>query len=347
MAKLLPTLRKQAHPLAQSAYQRELLATLPHPSFAQTVATAGYRPLRATGIDVLQINVGKRCNQTCAHCHVDAGPERKEVMTRAVVDACLAFLEKYRVATVDITGGAPEMHPDFREIVERATALGCHVIDRCNLTITRLPNYAYVPEFLAAHKVEIIASLPSYALRQTDAQRGDGVFEDSIAALQHLNSLGYGKTDSGLLLNLVTNPAGAFLPGNQRSLEADWKRQLQRRYNIEFNHLYTITNMPISRFLEFLLRSGNLEAYMERLVTAFNPATVAGLMCRYTLSIGWDGRLYDCDFNQMLDLGLAPGTPDTIFEATLEQLEQRIIQLDQHCYGCTAGTGSSCGGATT
>ncbi len=346
MAKILPTLRKQEHPLADSKRQRQLLDDLSLRPFAEAAASAGHRPLKASGIGVLQINLGKRCNQTCAHCHVDAGPERKEVMTRAVLEACLTFLEQTAIPTLDITGGAPEMHPDFRELVERASSLGRHVIDRCNLTITRLPNYAYLPEFLAEHRVEVTASLPSYAAKPTDTQRGDGVFEDSLTALQHFNRLGYGKEGTGLILNLVTNPVGAFLPGNQLSLERDWKAQLKRRYGIEFNSLYTITNMPISRFLDFLMRSDNLEAYLEKLVTAFNPATVDGLMCRSTLSVGWDGRLFDCDFNQMLDLGVGRQSPQTIFEATLEGLSERVIQLGQHCYGCTAGLGSSCGGTT-
>ncbi len=346
MAKIIPTLRKQDSPLASTTRQRQLLNILPIRPFSDAAAASGHHPLRADGISVLQINVGKRCNQTCAHCHVDAGPDRKEVMTDAVMDACLDFLARTDIPTLDITGGAPEMHPRFRELVEHASSLGRHIIDRCNLTITRLPNYAYLPEFLARHHVEIVASLPSYALRQTDAQRGDGVFDDSILALKRLNELGYGKENSGLVLNLVTNPAGAFLPGNQKSLETDWKRQLKRRHDIEFNNLYTITNMPISRFLDFLLRSDNLETYMEKLVNAFNPAAVAGVMCRTTLSVGWDGRLYDCDFNQMLDLELVSPAPTTIFDATLAALEHREIRLEQHCYGCTAGAGSSCGGTT-
>jgi len=341
MAKIIPTLNKQGHRLSKAEWQRQILADLPLRSFAEAVANTGHQPLRADGIQVLQINVGKRCNQTCQHCHVDAGPDRKEVMPRAVLEMCLQFLEQTNIPTLDITGGAPEMHPNFRELVERASVLGRHIIDRCNLTITRLPNYAYLPEFLAHHQVEIIASLPSYAPKQTDAQRGDGVFENSILALQHLNSLGYGKDGTGLLLNLITNPVGAFLPGNQRSLETEWKRQLKRRYNIEFNNLYTITNMPISRYLDFLMRSDNLEAYMEKLVNAFNPATVDGLMCRTMISVGWDGRLFDCDFNQMLDIGLGPQLPQTIFEATLDSLAKRVIQIGQHCFGCTAGLGSS------
>jgi radical SAM/Cys-rich protein len=254
MAKIIPTLVKQGHRLSNTETQRQILEDLPLRSFADAVASAGHRPLRANGVEVLQINVGKRCNQTCQHCHVDAGPDRKEIMTREVLEACLNFLEQTSIPTVDITGGAPEIHPAFREIVERASALGRHVMDRCNLTITRLPNYSYIPEFLAEHRVEVVASLPSFAAKLTDTQRGEGVFEDSILALQHFNELGYGKEGTGLLLNLVTNPVGAFLPGNQKSLEADWKRQLKRRYNVEFNSLYTITNMPISRYLDYLGR---------------------------------------------------------------------------------------------
>ena len=316
-------------------------------AFEDAAASAGHGPLRSTAIGVLQMNVGKRCNQACHHCHVDAGPDRTEVMPPDVVDACLRFLEASDIPTLDITGGAPELHPSFRDIVHRARAAGRHVMDRCNLTITRLPNYADLPAFLAEHQVEVVASLPSFAARQTDAQRGAGVFEDSIAALRHFNELGYGDEGSGLVLNLVTNPVGAFLPAPQQALEADWKRELQRRYGIRFNRLYTITNMPISRYLQFLMESGNLEAYMDRLATAFNPATVEGLMCRYTLSVGWDGRLYDCDFNQMIDLGTASGSPQTIFDATPAALTDRRIVTGPHCFGCTAGSGSSCGGATT
>lgn len=347
MAKIIPTLRKLDSPLAKTREQRRVLETLPLRSFGEAAESAGHAPLKAAGVSILQINVGKRCNQTCAHCHVDAGPDRKEVMPRDVMEACLDFLAGTDIPTLDITGGAPEMHTHFREIVERATALGRHVIDRCNLTITRLPNYAYLPEFLAEHKVEIIASLPSYASKQTDTQRGDGVFEDSLAALKQFNELGYGKEGTGLSLSLVTNPVGAFLPGSQQSLEKDWKRQLKRRYDIDFNNLYTITNMPISRYLDFLLRSGNLEAYMEKLIAAFNPSAVEGVMCRTMLSVGWDGRLYDCDFNQMLDMPVVSNSPKTIFDATLEGLQERSIMTGQHCYGCTAGAGSSCGGATT
>jgi radical SAM/Cys-rich protein len=342
----LVTLRNTANPLADAATQRATLAALPIArSFGEAAAVAGHAPLRATGVDILQINVGKRCNQACRHCHVDAGPDRPEVMPPDIVEACLSFLERSATPTLDITGGAPELHPAFDDIVRRARALGRHVIDRCNLTITRLPNYAYLPEFLAEHEVEVIASLPSFSGRQTDAQRGQGVYDDSIAALKRFNELGYGQAESGLLLNLVTNPVGAFLPASQASLEADWKRELFRRHGIVFNRLYTITNMPISRFLQFLQESGNLEAYMTKLVSAFNPAAVEGLMCRFTLSVGWDGRLYDCDFNQMIELGTVDGAPQTIVEATEAALTGRPIAIGPHCFGCTAGAGSSCGGA--
>jgi radical SAM/Cys-rich protein len=341
----LLTLLNTRNPLADTAVQRTTLAALPLVrSFEDAVDTAGHPRLRASDVSVLQMNVGRRCNQACRHCHVDAGPDRTEVMAPEIVDACLRLLESTSIPTLDITGGAPELHPLFRDVVCRARAAGKHVIDRCNLTITRLPNYSDLPEFLAEHNVEVIASLPSFALRQTDAQRGQGVFEDSIAALKRFNELGYGIERSGLLLNLVTNPVGAYLPAPQAALEADWKRELQRRHGIAFNRLYTITNMPISRFLQFLLDSGNLQGYMDRLVAAFNPATIDGLMCRYTLSVAWDGRLYDCDFNQMIDLGTSVDAPQTIFEATTSALLGRPIATGPHCFGCTAGTGSSCGG---
>jgi radical SAM/Cys-rich protein len=343
LIKILPTLSKRAHSLSSAEEQQAVLGALPlKRSFEAAAAAAGYSPLRRGGVEVLQINVGKRCNQTCRHCHVDAGPDRREVMPSEVVDACLSLLSRSAIPTVDITGGAPELHPRFREMVERATALGRRVIDRCNLTIIELPNYSDLPEFFAKHKVTVVASLPWYAPKQTDAQRGDGVFEASLAALRRLNELGYGEAGSGLTLNLVTNPVGAFLPAAQRGLEREWKRELMRRYGIHFNDLYTITNMPISRFLEFLLESGNLSAYMERLVTAFNPGAVEGLMCRSTLSVGWDGRLYDCDFNQMLEMPLR----STIFDVDLDAAMGGEIRVGPHCFGCTAGGGSSCGGST-
>lgn len=343
---VLPTLQKRHAPLSSARSQRDVLARLPlERSFDDALHGAGLYPLRATGIEIFQINVGRKCNQTCRHCHVDAGPDRNEMMPDAVLDKCLEVIEHGRFDTVDITGGAPELHKRWREIVVRSRAAGKRVMDRCNLTITRLPNYSYLPEFFAEHQVEVVASLPHYRPKQTDSQRGDGVFEQSIAALQRLNELGYGRPGTGLVLNLVTNPVGTFLPGNQASLESDWKRQLKRLYGIEFNALYTITNMPISRFLEFLEDEGRTQEYLERLVTAFNPAAAMGVMCRNTLSVGWDGTLYDCDFNQMLELPVHPGVPRNIAQFDAAALHNREIVLGPHCYGCTAGAGSSCGGA--
>lgn len=340
---IAPSMARRAHPLASAQAQKSLLEGLPLAStFEAKVAEAGHIPLRTASVQILQMNLGKQCNQTCRHCHVDAGPDRKEVMPDAVVDACLQLLERSTIPVLDITGGAPEMHPRFRMLVERARALGRRVMDRCNLTIATTTPHADLPEFLATHQVEVIASLPHTAGKQTDAQRGEGVFEKSLTTLRRLNALGYGEQGGPLVLNLVTNPVGAFLPGNQASLEREWKRELLRRYGVKFNHLYTITNMPISRYLEFLVESGNLEQYMERLVNAFNPAAVDGLMCRTTLSVGWDGKLYDCDFNQMLEMPIEP----TVFDVTAASLEGRAIRVGAHCFGCTAGAGSSCGGAT-
>ena len=346
----LATLINTRSPLATPVAQRSLLETLPlRQSFEEALASAGHLPLLRTPARVLQMNLGKRCNQACHHCHVDAGPDRTEVMPDAVVDLTLQVLERSAIPTLDITGGAPELHPRFRDIVVRARALGRHVMDRCNLTITTLPNYAGLPEFLAGHQVEIVASLPSYAPAQTDRQRGEGVFEASLAALKRLNALGYGREGTGLVLDLVTNPVGAFLPANQAGLERGWTREMKRRYGIEFTRLFTITNMPISRYLEWLEKSGNLHAYMEKLVQAFNPATVEGLMCRDTISVAWDGRLFDCDFNQMLDLPMdarGPRTVSDLLSMPPAALSHPVV-TGPHCFGCTAGAGSSCGGATT
>jgi radical SAM/Cys-rich protein len=342
---VLPTLNRRGATLAGGAAQQARLAEIPTTrTFESALADAGVWPLRSGRIEILQMNVGKRCNQTCRHCHVDAGPDRTEVMPRDVVEAVLRFLTRARVGTLDITGGAPELHPDFREIVVRAAASGAHVMHRCNLTAVLLPNYADIPALLASHGVEIVASLPYFQGRETDAQRGAGVFEESIESLRRLNALGYG-TGGGLLLNLVTNPVGTFLPGNQHELEIRWKGEMRRRYGLEFDRLYTITNMPISRFLEFLDERGQTEEYLTRLVNAFNPAAAAGVMCRNTLSVGWDGALYDCDFNQMLDLPVGAAGPRTIFDAERVALEGREVRVGPHCFGCTAGAGSSCGGA--
>jgi radical SAM/Cys-rich protein len=345
--RILPTLAKRGDPLASPEQQLEVLHGVRLPrTFGAALASASLFPLRPTALEVLQLNLGKRCNQTCRHCHVDAGPDRVEIMPHEVVERCLAVVEGTDIPTVDITGGAPELHPAFREIVRRARAAGKHVMDRCNLTVLLLPNYADLVGFLAEHRVEVVCSLPHYRRRQTDTQRGEGVFEESIEALRRLNAAGYGHPDSGLILDLVMNPVGAFLPGNQAALERDWKAQLARSHGIRFNRLFTITNMPLARYLEWLQESGNLAAYLERLVQAFNPAAAAAVMCRTTLSVGWDGRLHDCDFNQMLELGTAEGAPQTIFDFDLPALQRRAIRVGPHCFGCTAGAGSSCGGAT-
>ena len=340
------TLLGRDSPLASPGEQLRLLADvglcLP---FESQLARTGLFPLHATGITVFQINVGRLCNQTCKHCHVDAGPDRTESMSRETAEACMEALARTDIPTVDITGGAPELNPQFRWLVEQAHRLGRHVMDRCNLSVLLLPSQADLAEFLANHRVEVIASLPSYRASQTDAQRGDGVFEKSIEALRLLNGLGYGKPGTGLSLNLVFNPVGAFLPPKQEAIEAQFRKELRRKHGIEFTHLYAITNMPISRYLEFLVDSGNYEGYMERLANAFNPAAAAGVMCRSTLSVGWDGTLYDCDFNQMLDLPIDHGAPAHIQDFDPARLHHRRIVTRNHCYGCTAGSGSSCGGA--
>jgi len=340
------TLLGRHNPLASATEQLRILAQVQScVPFDAPMREAGLDPLHATGITVFQINVGKLCNQTCRHCHVDAGPDRRESMSRETAELCMTTLAKTDIPTVDITGGAPELNLNFRRLVEEATRLKRHVMDRCNLSVLLLPSQADLAEFLAAHRVEVIASLPYFRAAQTDAQRGDGVFDKSIAALQLLNRLGYGREGSGLLLNLVHNPVGAFLPPRQDAVEAQFRRELQRAHGVIFNHLYTITNMPISRFLEFLVDSGNYEGYMERLANAFNPASAAGVMCRYTLSVGWDGTLYDCDFNQMLDLPVNHGAPRHLRDFDLARLQTRRIVTGNHCYGCTAGAGSTCGGA--
>jgi radical SAM/Cys-rich protein len=342
------TLLGRSNPLASSTEQLRILdQPATSPPFDLRLNQAGLFPLQATGITVLQVNVGKLCNQTCRHCHVDAGPDRIESMTRETAEQCLAALAHTDIPTVDITGGAPELNPHFRWLVEQSRRLDRHVMDRCNLTVLLLPSQQDLAGFLAAHQVEILASLPYYRAPQTDAQRGDGVFDKSIEAIRKLNGLGYGQDGSGLVLNLVYNPVGAFLPPKQEPTEALFKRELFTRFNITFNHLYTITNMPISRFLEFLVESGNYEGYMERLADAFNPAAAAGVMCRSTLSVGWDGRLYDCDFNQMLDLPIDHEAPSHIRDFDPVHLLHRRIVTHNHCYGCTAGSGSSCGGTVT
>ncbi len=314
--------------------------------FAAKLAAHGLE-LRAENVSTLQVNVGKLCNQACKHCHVDASPIRTEIMTRETAEQIIAAVRKFRFARLDITGGAPELNPSFRWMVEEAHTVGTHIIVRHNLTVMFEPEQEDLPEFFRSHQVEIICSLPYFLEQQTDAQRGNGVFTKSIEALRRLNKIGYGATDSNLKLNLVYNPVGAFLPPAQATIEADFKRELFNRYDIIFNQLYTITNMPIKRYLDYLRRSGNEEKYMRKLVDAFNPQAVAGVMCRNLLSVDWTGKLYDCDFNQMLELSVAAELPQTIAEFDLEKFARRKIATDNHCFGCTAGAGSSCGGAVT
>jgi radical SAM/Cys-rich protein len=345
------TLLRQGHPLADPRRQLQILeADGRGGSFLRTLAHHGQGPPKSERISVLQINVGKVCNQTCLHCHVDAGPDRREIMSRETMAACLDFVANAGITTVDITGGAPELNAHFRWLVAEARRRGARVIDRCNLTVLLTPGQQDLPEFLAGHEVEVVASLPCYLAKNTDSQRGNGVHERSIEALRRLNQVGYGKAGTGLELTLVFNPIGPKLPPPQAELESVYRRELKARHDVEFTRLFTITNMPISRFLDDLIRSGEYDRYMETLIGAFNPAAVAGLMCRTTLSVGWDGRLFDCDFNQMLELPLAPGMPRKIGELgaqDLERLHRRSITTHEHCHGCTAGAGSGCQGAIT
>jgi radical SAM/Cys-rich protein len=298
-------------------------------------------------LDTLQVNVGYKCNQTCVHCHVNAGPTRTEMMDRETLSEVIAFIKASGVGTVDITGGAPELNPHFRALVLAARNLGAHVIDRCNLTVLEQPGQVDTAEFLAANGVEIVASLPCYLEENVDAQRGTGVFEGSIRSLRKLNALGYGRPDSGLALNLVYNPLGPSLPPPQESLEADYHRHLAGRFGVVFNRLYVLTNMPIQRFGSTLISQGRFEGYLELLKNAYQPQNLESVMCRTLLSVDWRGYVYDCDFNQMLGLPLAwRGKPRThLRELIGADLIGNPIVVKDHCYGCTAGQGSSCGGA--
>jgi radical SAM/Cys-rich protein len=315
--------------------------------FADRLVADGLE-LRHTKAEILQVNVGKLCNLTCTHCHVNAGPKRKEIMTRETIDRIINWLAKADIPIVDLTGGAPEMIPDFRYFIEQVRLLRPwrRIIDRCNLTILLERGYEDLAEFLAAKKVEIIASMPCYSPKNVDAQRGEGVFEGSIAALRLLNRLGYGVAGD-LPLHLVYNPVGVFLPAPQAELEADYKRELAAHFGIVFHKLYTITNLPIARFAAFLRHNNKLDAYMELLINAFNPGTVEGLMCRNTISVGWQGEVYDCDFNQQLDMQWQNPDESGIFlwDVDPEKIADREIMTADHCFGCTAGAGSSCAGA--
>ena len=348
----MKTLQRRANPLADPRAQVALLDGAGRddgrvPPFAAKLRETGLFPLKPTHIDTLQINLGKMCNQVCQHCHVDAGPDRTEIMSAETMGECVRAVRRAGITTVDLTGGAPEMNPNFRPFVEGLRAAGASVVVRCNLTILlHGKKYEDLPAFFAKHRVRVVSSLPCYSEANTDKQRGLGVFEKSIEALQRLNAVGYGDPATGLELDLVYNPGGAFLPPPQEALERDYKFKLDASFGIRFNRLLAITNLPVSRFLDFLLETQGLEAYLEKLAQAYNAEAAAGVMCRTLVSVGWDGRLYDCDFNQMLELPVAPPGARHIRDFDREVLERRSIALGQHCFGCTAGQGSSCGGVT-
>lgn len=350
--KAVKSLKAQNHKLSSIEAQMEVLSNGPFaegdlPRFTQKLEIYGQFPLKPSQIEILQVNLGYMCNQVCSHCHVDAGPDRKEIMTRENMQAVIEVLQKHNIRTLDLTGGAPEMNPDFRWLVMQAKDAGVEeIIVRSNLTII-LANKKYhdLPQFFKENQVRVVSSLPCYTKNNTDKQRGEGVFDKSLEALKMLNALGYGMPKSALKLDLVYNPGGAFLPGDQQQLEADYKRELKKLFGIHFHELFTITNLPISRFLDFLVASKNYEEYMSTLVNAFNPAVTRDLMCRNTISVDYEGYLYDCDFNQMLLKKVAAPGSQHIRDFDAQQLSQREIFVHQHCYACTAGAGSSCQGS--
>jgi len=311
-----------------------------HEKFEETLGG----PLKTNSIEIFQINLGKMCNMVCKHCHVDAGPDRTEIMTKETLELCLKALKDSDIEKVDLTGGAPEMNPHFKWFVAEVRKLGKHVMVRSNLTILVTNKFDDFAKFMADNKIEVISSLPYYKASFTDKQRGEGTFNKSIEAVKKLNDLGYGKEGTGLLLNLVYNPIGAFLPPPQQALENDYKKELLNTHGLVFNNLFTITNMPISRYLDYLIQSGNYDKYMSKLVNSYNPIAANNVMCKFTLSVSWEGYLYDCDFNQMLEMRVNHGAPTHIKDFDLTRLQGREIMTGQHCYGCTAGAGSSCGG---
>lgn len=312
--------------------------------FSETLKLHGLPTLSRAPLSELQLNLGRLCNQACNHCHVDAGPKRTEIMSRETVDKILAWASSANITKADITGGAPEMNPHFRYLVQRLLAMGCSITSRCNLTVLLEPGQEDLAQWYAEREIRLVASLPCYSEKNVDAQRGRGVFAKSIQALQQLNALGYGRK-AKLVLDLVYNPNGASLPPAQAGLEADYKTRLKQDFDIDFSNLLTITNLPIARFLHFLKQSGQLDGYQQLLNDNFNPATVAGLMCRHLISVDWLGRVYDCDFNQMLDMPLAAETTRYLWDIDVSTLENSPIAVGKHCFGCTAGSGSSCGGA--
>ena len=344
------SLKKQNKELADAQRQLEILSNgifsdKELPTFAKKIEETGQFPLRPKKLEILQINLGYMCNQVCEHCHVDAGPDRKEIMTKETMLQCLEVIKNTNATTLDLTGGAPEMNPNFRWFVNEASKAGIKdFIVRSNLTIIRANKKYYdLPEFFKKHNIHVVSSMPHWTRGKTDKQRGTGVFDKSIKALQDLNAIGYGLPNSKLKLDLVYNPSGAFLPGDQVSMERDFKNALLEDFGIQFHNLFTITNLPVSRFLDYLIASDNYEDYMYSLVDAYNPSAVENVMCTNTISVSWDGYLYDCDFNQMLKLKVASSVKH-ISEYNEEVLNNRTIIISQHCYGCTAGAGSSCQG---
>lgn len=323
-----------------NAENENVHATLP------LLEVSDFPAIRRRGVEILQVNLGYKCNQSCLHCHVNAGPTRTEMMDAATVDTVIDYLKAGRVRTLDVTGGAPELNPLFRSLVERASTLGVHVIDRCNLTVIEEPGQEDLPAFLSRHGVEVTASLPCYTQELVDRQRGKGVYDASIRGILKLNALGYGKADSGLVLNLVYNPQGPVLPPAQHALEADYKRILGEAFGIAFNGLFTLANMPIARFGSTLISKGQFNSYMNLLRDSYSENNLDGVMCRTTLSVDWQGNVYDCDFNQMLELSaVIDGRSQTHLSSLIgRDLEGNAIVVKQHCFGCTAGQGSSCGG---
>jgi radical SAM/Cys-rich protein len=313
-------------------------------AFSEQMHEAGLFPLKPTALEIMQINVGYMCNQQCVHCHVDASPYRKEIMPQEIMQQCLDVIDASTIKTVDLTGGAPEMNPHFEWFVEELAKRDLEIIVRSNLTILVEGKFKSYPELFKKHKVTVVCSLPCYTEDNTDAQRGDGVFNKSIKALNILNDLGYGK-EEGLNLHLVFNPGGPSIAPNQEALKAEYDKELKERFDIEFNNLYTITNLPIARYLEFLLQTERYDDYMMLLANSFNAVAAEGVMCRNTISVDWNGDLFDCDFNQMLELPVAVKTSRHIKDFDAEELSKRNIVLNNHCYGCTAGEGSSCQGA--
>jgi len=309
--------------------------------FKDKVLSIQSKPLISSGIEILQVNLGYKCNMTCKHCHIEGGPSRNQEMDRETIDMVFRILGENDIPTIDITGGAPELNPHFRYLIVEARNRGCHVIARTNLTIFYERGMENLPEFYHENSVEVVASLPYYIENDVDRVRGKGTFQKSIMALKKLNELGYANGSSDRKLNLVYNPPGAFLAPSQKTLEEDYRRELGARFSISFDNLYTFTNMPIGRFRDYLVRSKSLEKYTERLVNTFNPGTLDALMCRFLISVGWDGRLYDCDFNQALGLNLHSDCPQHIKDFHYASLSQREITVGEHCYGCTAGQGSS------